>query len=61
MICRELSNKQNNTVVSPIDEEEDDEDEEKEKETPRGRVEEKKKRKLGGNFPLVHTVERDLR
>ena len=64
MICRELSNKENNNnskVVSPIDEKEEEEEEEEENEvqkTPRGGVGEKKKRKLGGNFSLVRTVER---
>ena len=59
MICRELSNKENNNnskVVSPIDEEEEEENEVQK--TPRGGVGEKKKRKLGGNFSLVRTVER---
>jgi len=60
MICRELSNKENNNskVVSPIDEEEEEEEEEEVQKTPRGRIGEKKKRKLGGNFSLVRTVER---
>ena len=62
MICRELSNKENNNnskVVSPIDEKEEEEEEENEvQKTPRGGVGEKKKRKLGGNFSLVRTVER---
>jgi hypothetical protein len=40
------------------EEEEEEEEENEVQKTPRGGVGEKKKRKLGGNFSLVRTVER---